>query len=326
MDPEIVIREATVADGPLCAKIERQSPLVMGDRSLTIDRGDDYFAAARLMEAPTVLIAEVDGVPAGVMCGAPHAALIGGTPRRMLYVHHARILPSFQGGGVGLLLARTLATRYEGQIDSQYWYISPGNANSQSFTRRAPNRWSIRPAMVGIDTAARSGAPAGRPATAADAAAIARLINLAHEDEEMFVPYTAESLRQRVERAPGQYGWERVWTTGHAVVGAWPEGERISLWTSVGGAPPMESRGAAVLDFGYERGHEAELVGLLRAWCGWLAPRGLAELSVFSSPGTRHWELLSSVGEHTEFDFWTPSLPEPPGVEHHGLYVDHAYF
>ncbi len=326
MDPDIVIRDATAADGPLCAEIERRSPLVIGGRSLTIDRGDDYFAAARLMEDPTVLIAEVDGVPAGVLCGALHAVPIGGTPRRMLYVHHARILPAFQGRGVGMLLARTLTTMYEGRVDSQYWYIAPENATSQSFTRRAPNRWSVRPAMIGIDTAAHSGPPAGRPASVADAATIARLINLAHEGEEMFVPYTAESLARRVGRAPDQYGWERLWITPHAVVGAWPEGELISVWTSVSGAPAQESRGASVLDFGYEPGHEAELTALLRAWCGWLAPKGLADLSVFSSPGTRHWGLLSSLGEATEFDFWTPSLPEPPGVEHHGLYVDRVYF
>ena len=86
------------------------------------------------------------------------------------------------------------------------------------------------------------------------------------------------------------------------------------------------SRGAAVLDFGYLPGGEDDLLDALRAWSAWLAPRGMSELSIFSSPGCRHWPLLKDLGHQTEFDFWTPSIPQPEGAETNGLYVDHVYF
>lgn len=65
MPDDVRIRAATEADGATCAGIERQSPLVFDHSQLVIDRGDDYFAATRLMADPVVLLAEVGSEPAG---------------------------------------------------------------------------------------------------------------------------------------------------------------------------------------------------------------------------------------------------------------------
>jgi hypothetical protein len=57
-DFDLQIRHATEADGPLLADIERRSPVVMRDIKTITDRGDDYFAAARLLGEGTVFLAE----------------------------------------------------------------------------------------------------------------------------------------------------------------------------------------------------------------------------------------------------------------------------
>lgn len=326
MADHVAVREATEGDGPILAGIERRTPLQLGDSALVIDRRDDYFAAARLMGEATVLIAELNGVPAGVFCAVPHRAMIGGVERRMLYIHHARILPEAQNKGVGKLLGDAVREKFAGKVDSNYFYISPGNVQSQAFARRAENRWSIRPTLIDLETSSMTGVSVGRPSTPADAPQIVALINAAHSGEEMFLPYTVESLSARLDRAPSQYSWDRVWLTGHAVVGVWPEGEWISTRVISPGGESRESRGAAVLDFGYEPGGEHELLALLGAWCSWLEARGMSSLSLFSSPGARHWSLLNPLGELRRFDFWTPAIPAPEPAAGHGVYVDHIYF
>jgi GNAT superfamily N-acetyltransferase len=323
---DVTIRDATAADGPLLASIERNSPLVMGGRQLAIDRGEDYFAASRLMGEVTILIAAVDGEPAGAFCAALHRTLLGGVERSMFYFHHTRILPRFQDHGVGRKLAAALRERYAGRIDSSYWYISPANEHSLGFARAAQNKWSFGPALIALDTAALAGPAFGRTATAMDATRLVQLFNAAHQGEEMFMPYTTESLSARLARAPRQYSWERVQMTDRAALGVWPEGETTSLRLVEPSGEVSEFRSGAVLDFGYLPGGEDDLVALLRGACAVLARDGMAELTIFSSPGARHWDLLSNLGTPGEFWFWTSELPQPADAESNGLYVDHIYF
>lgn len=324
----VTIRVATEADGPLLADVERRSPLKLGESWLVLDRGDDYFAAARLMEDVTVLLAEVDGVPAGVLCGALHWAPIGGVERRLVYVHHARIPPEFQRSGVGRLLAAKLTEAFASrEIDSQYWYISPENAPSQAFTSAAPNRWSARPVYATVGCLENRGAPYGRPATPVDAAAIVAILNACHAGEEMFLPYTVESFGARMGRAPAQYSWDRVWLAGGAVVGVWSTGESLSVRLTTASGETSVTRSAAVLDYGFLPGAEAELQSLLRAWCGRVLERGMTELTIFTCPGTRSWPVVERLASSLRpFDFWTPGIPEPEGAAEQGLYVDHIYF
>ncbi len=151
---EVTIREASTADAAALADVERNSPLVLGDSMLTIDRGNDYFAAARLMGQTTVIVAEVAGSVVGAFCGVGHPVMLGGERRMMLYIHHARILPGFQDRGIGKKLGTAFAEKYHGVADSHYWYISRDNAHSQAFARRARNCWTFGPTLIGIDTAA----------------------------------------------------------------------------------------------------------------------------------------------------------------------------
>jgi len=328
MDSRVVIREATEADGPILADLERRAPLMVeSGGSFTIDRGTDYFAAARLMEEVTVLLAEVDGVPAGVYCGARHQVRLAGVDRSVLYIHHARILPEYQRHGLGRAFGARLQGKYRDRVDTSYWYIAPGNAPSQAYARGAANKWSFGPLWATLDTFAVAGPPAGRPATPADAERIAAVLNAYHEGEEMFLPYTAQSLSDRLSRDPAQYGWDNLWLTDDAVVGVWPEGRSIATRFTDAEGNATESRGAAVLDYGFAAGGEEQLEALIRAWCRGLGRSGMSELTVFTSPAARGERLICQLAREVwPFDFWTPSIPEPGGANTRGIYVDHVYF
>src|SRR5208337_2077692 len=87
-DSSIEVRKAVESDGPALADIERRCPIVMGDKSMYFNRGDDYFAFARLMEEVTVGIAFLDGVAAAASCGAMHRIRIGGVVHPIVTVAH----------------------------------------------------------------------------------------------------------------------------------------------------------------------------------------------------------------------------------------------
>ena len=73
LDFKVVSREATIADAAVLADIERRCPIVLGDGvTMTIERGDDYFAFTRLMDNFLVALGFVDGKPAGVNVAALH--------------------------------------------------------------------------------------------------------------------------------------------------------------------------------------------------------------------------------------------------------------
>ena len=114
--------------------------------------------------------------------------------------------------------------------------------------------------------------------------------------------------------------------TDRALVGVWPAGDAQRLVTTTGGVRSV-SVAAIVLDYAFEAGGEAELEALLRAWCGWLAPRGMDTLVIYSSPGSPGSRLLTGLARTTEqFFMWTTGIDVPPGAETRGLYTDAVYF
>ncbi|MCC7364530.1 MAG: GNAT family N-acetyltransferase [Dehalococcoidia bacterium] len=326
--PEITIRNATEADNATLAELERRSPLVFATHELVIDRGQDYFAAARLMEEAAVLVAEVDGTPAGVMCGAIHRAPIGGVERTLVYIHHARIPPEYQRMGLGRRLAGRLREMFAGRgVDSQYWYIAPDNARSQGFASAAANRWSFGPQMLSIETAENGGSWCGRWATATDAEELAAIFNAGHAGEELFAPYTVESLRARMTRAPKQYSWGSVLLGRGAAVGVYREGDWVRTLSRTAEGEDVHPPGAIALDYGCPPGRENELFDLFRCVCAVLAGDGFADLTAFTSPGALLGDHLRALATSIRpLDFWTPDIPEPEGARGHGLYLDPVHF
>lgn len=324
-DFDLLVREATPADAAVLADVERRCPIVVGDTRLWFDRGDDYFAGVRLMEDATVGLAFVDGSPAAVTCGARHTVRIGGEASTIITVSHLRVLPEHQRKGLWGAANRVL-DKYWPHVAGSNAFIAVDNAGMQHGFRNTPDKWPTTVLAARIATARLAGPTFGRPATPADAAAVAGRLNAFHGGEEMFVPYTEASLAARLARAPDLYGWESLWLAEGAVVGVWPAGRARRAVTERGGVQSYSEPGV-VLDYAFEPGAEAAFEALVRAWCGWLEARGMNRLTLLTSPASPGVDQVTALADDVEaFNHWTPGIPPPPHAAERGLYIDPIYF
>lgn len=324
-DFKLEVREAESADALTLSDLERRCPIELGDVRFWFDRGERYFDFARLMEDCTVGLATVDGEPAAMTCGTRFTARIGGALKSIVLVSHLRVLPEHQRKGLWGAANRVL-DKYWPKVDGSSAYIAVDNAGMQHGFRHTPDKWPGPTWRLRLSSARLAGPAFGRAATPDDAPAIVDLLNAFHADEEMFVPYTVESLTARLTRAPDLYGWDRLWLADGAVVGVWPAGRALRIVTERGGVQSHSDPGL-VLDYAFAPGTEAAFEGLLRAWCGWLAARGLDRLTLFTSPHGPGADLLTSLADEVEpYNMWTPGIPVPAGAEVRGLYVDPIYF
>lgn len=324
-DFELGFREATAADAAILADIERRCPIVMGDVSVHFDRGDDYMAATRLMEDCSIGLASVDGVPAAVSCGAEHVVRVGGVLKKMITVSHLRVLPEHQRKGLWGAANKVL-DKYRDHIDGSNAYISVDNLGMQHGFTNTPNKWGQTIDRAVLDCAAMAGPTAGRTATPADVEEVVARLNAFHDEEEMFVPYTAASFTARMQRAPDLYGWDRVWLTDGALVGAWAHGNALRAITVAAGKRTTSISGV-VLDYAFDASGEAGFEALLRAWCGHLAKQGVDSLVIYTSPASPGAALIKSLAREVGgFFMWTPGIEVPEGAENRGLYVDAIYF
>ncbi len=326
-DFTVVVREATDADGPALAEIERRAPIEVGDSRVTFDRSADYLAAARLMEDATVVMAEVDGEPAAVEWGALHHTRIGGQDYRLVNFIHLRVAVEHQRKGLWGALVRKLNEAYPAEVaaDGDYACAAQDNHAIQHAFAGRP-RWRVGPVRALVRAQPNEDAPVGRAATPDDAERIVELLNTTHGREAMFLPYTAEALRARVERAPDLYTWQHLRLTENAVVGVWPSGAQIRVLRETDGQT-SETRHGLVLDYGYAPGAEAEFEALLAFWGAWLAAHKHTHLSIFTSEPSPGYATIARLADRLEpFDIWTYPVNEPDATAAHGVYADQVYF
>ncbi|HEV2365651.1 MAG TPA: hypothetical protein VGS12_15785 [Caulobacteraceae bacterium] len=325
-DFDLVVREAGPDDWPLLGAIERRAPIVRGEDEIWFDRGQAWFDFSRLMEDATVGIAFVDGEPSAVTCGARHRVRIGGADKRIVTVSHLRVLPEHQRKGLWGAVNGVLE-KYWPTVDGSNAFIAVGNAAMQHGFRNTPDKWPAPLLWARLDCARLAGSAAGAPARPAEAGAIAALLSAFHGGEEMFVPYTEESLAARLGRAPDLYSWDKVWVAPGAVLGVWPAGRAQRVVTERGGAASVSEAGVA-LDYAFAPGAEAAFETLVGAWCAHLAAAGMGTLSMFTSAASPGYEVVRwlAAGSLEEFNMWTPGIPVPPGAAERGLYIDPVYF
>jgi hypothetical protein len=319
------VRDATLADAPTLADIERRCPIVLGDTKVYFERGADYFAFARLMEEYVIGIASVDGIPAAVTCGAKHTVRIGRVDHPIVTVIHLRVLPEHQRKGLWGAANRVL-DRFDDNTDGSNAYISVNNAGMQHGFINTPNKWNTTVLRMQLSASKRAGGSGGRPATRDDAPAIVAMLNAFHARDEMYVPYTVESLTARLARAPELYSWGNVRMTPRAIVGVWPAGDSLCVVTENDGNVTRSRRGV-VLDYAFTPGGEEEFIDLLKGWCSSLHERGIDALSIFSSPTSAGVDVIRRLADEVEeYNMWTPGLAVPPDAAERGLYVDPIYF
>lgn len=327
LDFEVESREATLADAAVLADIERRCPIVLGDGvTMTIERGDDYFAFTRLMDDFLVALGFVDGKPAGVNVAALHTVRVGGRDYRIHAFAHLRILPEHQKKGLWGAINRVFDEKYpEGSSDGSTAYPSVDNAAMLRGFAGSP-RWSTHQIRAQLPCVSLAGPEVGQTATPRDASRIVEILNATHECDEMYLPYSVDSFSARVERSPRDYSWERVRMTDRAVVGVWPAGDTVRFIIESQGER-IESRRGLALDWGFLPGAEDEFEALLRAQCGWLSNRGLDQLSVFTSEASAGYSRVRALASELErFVVISFGIPEPAGAAARGLYVDPVYF
>ena len=135
------------------------------------------------------------------------------------------------------------------------------------------------------------------------------------------MPYTVESLTERLERDPGQYSWSDLRLGDGAVVGV---GRQHVEVTKVTGDARVRTNRAVVFDHG---GPPDAYRELLQSTGAELAADGVTHLAAFTSTGSPTREVLAELADTIEpYDFWAFNIPCPADLATTGFYVDPVYF
>jgi hypothetical protein len=320
----LTTRAARPEDGPLLAALERRAPVAMGDSTVVYERpATDYFADDRLMGTSAVFVVEDAAGPIGLAATATHEVCFRGIRRTAGYGHRLRVAPDVrQGGARGPGAWASFLHEATANCDFSYGFTAAANETMLRHIPR-PFRAPLRPERLVIDTSANAGTPAGRAATPSDAGAIADMVNATHGDAELFIPYSAQRLRDRLERAPDLYTWSCFRVGNAAVVGVRRSVHTVRRRDS--GGETVDVR-AHVLDYGASPGAETELLALMRSACAELTAAGNTELTIFSAPPSPLHPPLHAMAKRV--DRYVLNMPPArwEGLEDRGLYVDQLYF
>jgi hypothetical protein len=210
---------------------------------------------------------------------------------------------------------------YNGRTDGAYGYTALDNAEAMRIG--GPGTWSAGVFRAVVDCRAVAGPPHGRKATRDDAARIAEVVNECHAEEEVFLPYSAETVTARLHRATDLYTWPNVRVSERSVLGIWPAGLRVSIDD---GERRAETVRAVALDYGFTADGVDDFRALLGAFCTDLLGQGHTEVMFLTSEGSPNYGLLSEVASRLDPFAFRMAVPEPPGTPERGVYVDPVYF
>ena len=316
------VRPAVESDAPALRELERRTPLVIGEASVSYDKGEDYFVGDRLMGDVDSLVLTVDGRPAGLFMQIVHPVAIGGQERQLVYLHRLRIDPAMQGKGLHAIINfYSMATAPE-QGGTPYGFIASENRRMLD-TVSSDALWSSFAERIVIDARENAGPPYGHALDPDRLEDVAHLLNDCHEREQFFRPYSVESLEARLSRVPAAYSADHLRVTDTSVLGVWCCDWEVSR--KIGDDVTVDRR-ALVLDYGLRRGAEGDFRRLLASVCRELAESSYTELSMFTSPGSRGHTMLHDLAKRVEpYRIRTP-IPEPPLASRDGVYVDQLYF
>jgi hypothetical protein len=304
-DGGIRFRQLTFADNEAFCELWANSPEQIGDWDVTVERGPNGFASFELQERPVLNGIFDDGVLVACVSFSLRHTIVGGRRisvrygqamrvhhehRGKAYAHWVRSLP----WAVGL----NMPTRV------QYDYIRASNMTMEKWNKKfmpsvqsVPTREQDVPGIPVTVTHIPATAPAreaagARRATRSDYDRCAALINRTHAGRDLFRPYSADSLRDRLEFdvpdfAPHPaYGIDDFWVIERngdvaACAGLWDKGRDLrERWRhrETGAERLVES--TALLDIGYADGEDDAMAALIRHLAGVTRELGRDQLTV----------------------------------------------
>ncbi|HUP84466.1 MAG TPA: hypothetical protein VM143_02255 [Acidimicrobiales bacterium] len=321
---DIVIRQAEATDSAALNDLEVRAPMTLGeDTTVVYDRGTDFLAFSRLMDENVCFVAERAGELLGIACGAAHHVRIGGQQHRVMLLHHLRVPVVHRKLGVFSTLNGYVFGFYEGRTDGAYGYTALDNAEAMRIN--GPGTWETGVFRCVVPTTGAVASGVGRAATEEDSDRVIDVLNRCHADEEVFLPYSSDSWRSRLARAPELYSWREVRVGEGAVLGVWAAGLRVSVQQSGASAPSKAVR-AVALDHGFLPGHEGAFMALLDDVRAELAARGHTELTFVLSEASPAFPLVAPIATRKEPFAFRMAIPEPDGTVARGVYVDTVYF
>jgi len=318
---DIVIRRASAVDAAALNDLEMRAPMTLGTTTLVYDRGADFLAFTRLMEENVCFVAERDGELLGLACGAAHRVRIGGADYTVMLLHHLRVPVAHRKGGVFSTLNGHVFGAYHARTDGAYGYTALDNAEAMRIS--GPGTWTTGVFRAVIDCASAAGPAHGRTASPGDAELLVDILNRGHANEEVYLPYTVDTLTARLERAPDLYTWRDITIGDGAAVGLWRAGLRVTVSD---GHTEVHATRAVVLDHGFVPGADPEFERLLRGRCGQLLAEDHTELTFLTSIGSPNYGIVAGLARQLDPFAFRMAVPEPDGTTDRGLYVDAVYF
>ena len=275
---------------------------------MVTERGPNAFAQYRLQRDVHLLVI-ADGQRLAASCGfAIRNVLVGGERISVHYGQGLRVHRDYRRQGFGDQVRslgwginfRPTVCQYDIMRTQNFAVVGWWEKYMPDFWKDVPKQEGEVPGIPVIvyQLPAREGIgedPAIRPVRAEDLERCAELINRTHDGADLFHPYTAERLEDRLdqglwgERPPWWqhvYGWEDAFVLeeqGRVVAcgGLWNRGRDLrERWRHRESGKEHTLSDTCLLDFGYEAGAEAALMRLLATFSTQTAELGRDHLLV----------------------------------------------
>lgn len=276
-------------DDWLLADLCKNAPETVGDWTVVVERSPFPYAQYRLQEHAYVSLVEDHRVGLAMAGHSTRNTYIQGQKTTVHYMSGWRVREGFRGLGLSNVLQNTAGSGLTPFGQVTYWFVRSGNAAS-AWVERIREDMADRPEGFAVDgdtlTATvtclsdpsrgrRSGRV--RPAGEHDLARCRELINRTNDGLDLFRPYSADYLDQRMSDPawgrkppfyPAVYGLAdfRVLEADGEIVacaGLWDRGRDVrEVWSRDDG-DGFVADPTAVMDMGFADGHDQAMAELL---------------------------------------------------------------
>jgi ribosomal protein S18 acetylase RimI-like enzyme len=286
-------REATGDDNESFGELWENSPESIGDFEVTAERAPNAFAQYRLQDRVNLLVI-ADGPRLVASCGfATRNVLVAGRKMCVRYGQGLRVHRDYRRRGFGdqvrsiswgIGCARESAVQYDIMRTANFAVVGWWEKYFPDFFKGVPTQEGQVPGIpvVVLQVPAPQGTadtPGIRPTRRADLARCAALVNRTQRGQDLFRPYTRESLGDRLDenvwgdpppwhQAVYRWGDHFIVEDGGRIMacgGLWDRGRDMrEVWRHEESGQTRRVSDAALMDWGYEEGGEDAMLRLVR--------------------------------------------------------------